>query len=109
MKLIVDAQLPPCLAQTLRKSGYDAVAVREIGLQGAEDGEIWTYALEKNAAIITKDEDFSERLLQARISPVVVWIRVGNITNEALLRWFIPLLPVIFERIEFGDKLVEVR
>lgn len=109
MKLIVDAQLPSRLAETLRKSGYDAVAVGEIGLHSAEDSEIWTYAIEKNAAIITKDEDFSERLLTARCSPVVIWVRVGNITNAALLQWFIPLLPMIIAHIESGDKLIEIR
>lgn len=109
MKLIVDAQLPPRLAETLRKAGYDAVAVREVGLRDAEDSEIWAYAIEKNAAVITKDEDFSERLLRAKISPIVIWIRVGNVSNVVLLKWFIPLLPVIFARIESGDKLIEVR
>jgi len=109
MKLVVDAQLPSLLAETLRKAGYDAVAVREIGLHVAEDSEIWAYAIEKKAAIITKDEDFSERLLQAQISPVVVWIRVGNVSNTVLLQWFMPLLPVIFARIKSGDKLIEIR
>jgi predicted nuclease of predicted toxin-antitoxin system len=55
VKFIVDAQLPPALAQLLRQRGYDAVAVREIGLRDARDAEIWQYAIQHQAAIITKD------------------------------------------------------
>ena len=40
MKFIVDAQLPPALARLLGESGYDAFAVREIGLREASDAEI---------------------------------------------------------------------
>lgn len=57
MKFIVDAQLP--LALALRDRGVDAVAVREIGLREADDRGIWKYAIENDAAIISKDENFA--------------------------------------------------
>jgi Domain of unknown function (DUF5615) len=44
--------------------------VREIGLREANDAEIWRYALQQQAAIITKDEDFAERCLYSRDEPV---------------------------------------
>ncbi len=109
MKFIVDAQLPPLLAETLRKSGYDAVAVREIGLHDAKDSIIWQYALENQAIILTKDEDFSERSLSSAESPIIVWLRIGNTTNAALLKSFLPILPTLIRRIEAGDKLIEIR
>lgn len=109
MTLIVDAQLPPILAEELRKAGCDAVAVREIGLREAKDSAIWTYAVQHNAAIITKDEDFAERSLHATDSPVVIWLRIGNATNPALLQWFLPLLPTVLARLALGDRLIEVR
>jgi predicted nuclease of predicted toxin-antitoxin system len=108
VKFIVDAQLPPALAQLLRQRGYDAVAVREIGLRDARDAEIWQYAIQHQAAIITKDQDFAERHLYSRDQPVVVWLRVGNTSNQALIRWFVPLWPKITRRIELGDRLIEV-
>ncbi|HEV3210129.1 MAG TPA: DUF5615 family PIN-like protein [Chthoniobacterales bacterium] len=49
MKFVVDAQLPPALARLLREAGCEA-----------NDAEIWRYALQQQAAIITKDEDFAE-------------------------------------------------
>ncbi|MEA3148593.1 MAG: hypothetical protein QOI53_4248 [Verrucomicrobiota bacterium] len=108
MKFIVGAQLPPALARLLRESGCDASAVREIGLREANDAEIWRYAVQQQAAIITKDEDFAERCLYSRDQPVIVWLRIGNTSNQALLRWFVPLWPKIMRRIELGDRLIEV-
>jgi predicted nuclease of predicted toxin-antitoxin system len=109
VKFIVDAQLPPLLAEELRKAGHDAVAVRDVGLRSAKDSEIWNYAVQCGAAIVTKDEDFAERCLHASHAPVVVWLRVGNATNDALLRWFLPLLSTIDARLLAGEKLIEIR
>jgi len=110
VKFIVDAQLPPALASALRDAGYDVQAVREMGLRDAEDSEIWAYALEKNAGIITKDQDFADRSILAQGAPVIiVWLRIGNTSNQALLSWLLPLWPAILDRIESGDRLVEVR
>ena len=109
MKLLVDAQLPPALAAALRQAGCDAVAVREVGLREAKDAAIWEYALQNNAAILTKDEDFAERCLRSQNPPVVVWLRIGNATNPVLLGWFMPLLPTVVTRIQGGDTLIEVR
>jgi len=37
VKFLVDAQLPPVLAQALCEAGYEAKAVRELGLREADD------------------------------------------------------------------------
>ena len=109
MKFLVDAQLPPALAQTLRELGHDAVALRDIGLRDAEDGAIWQYALEQSAVIVTKDEDFPARSLHTESAPGIVWLRIGNCSNRALLAWFGPLWPEIDRRLGAGDRVVEVR
>jgi predicted nuclease of predicted toxin-antitoxin system len=109
VKFVIDAQLPPSLAAALRDLGCDAVAVRDIGLREAKDPVIWRYALQNQAAIITKDEDFAERCSSAEEAPVVIWLRIGNATNPDLLDWLLPLWPAVVLRIEAGDKLIEVR
>ena len=63
MTFIIDAQLPPALARTLRAVGCEAFAVRELGLRDAADTQLWNYALQHGAAIVTKDEDFAQRCL----------------------------------------------
>lgn len=109
MRFVVDAQLPPALARALHHAGHDVHAVRELGLREAEDSDIWDYALANHAAIITKDQDFADRLLASRSAPVIVWLRIGNTSNRALLSWLMPLWPEVISRIESGDNLVEVR
>jgi predicted nuclease of predicted toxin-antitoxin system len=84
VKFIVDAQLPPALVQLLRESGCEAVAVREIGLRDATDAKIWRYAVHVQAVIVTKDKDFAERCLYSRDQLVIVCLRIGNTSNQAL-------------------------
>lgn len=74
-----------------------------------DDFPIWGYALDNEAVIVTKDEDFPRRLRQSQRCPVVVWLRIGNTSRRALLGWFEPLLPEIEKLIRQGDCLIEVR
>jgi predicted nuclease of predicted toxin-antitoxin system len=43
-----------------------------------KDEKIWTYAKENNLTIITKDSDFSHRILFSTPPPKVIHIRIGN-------------------------------
>ena len=109
MRFVVDAQLPPALARLLTAKGHSAVHVEDIGLRDADDSPIWSYALDNEAVIVTKDEDFPRRLRRSQRCPVVVWLRIGNTSRRALLGWFEPLLPEIEKLIRQGDCLIEVR
>jgi predicted nuclease of predicted toxin-antitoxin system len=106
---VVDAQLPPALASMLQLSGHDARHVDEIGLRDAGDSDIWEWALQNNAVVITKDEDFPRRALMSKRAPVIVWLRVGNSSRRALLEWFKPLLPEIEAELARGETIIEVR
>lgn len=44
MKFLVDAQLPPALAEWFRAKGYEAAAVRDIWLRDADYAVIWARA-----------------------------------------------------------------
>lgn len=108
MRFLIDAQLPPALARLLTNAGHECEHVVDVGLREADDAPIWTYAVSCGATIVTKDEDFANRKAARLGGPPVVWVRVGNCSNRALLDWFAPLLPSIIERLENGDGLVEV-
>ena len=58
---------------------------------------------------MTKDEDFAERARQSRTAPVIVWLRIGNVSNRALHQWFMPQLAQIITWIEQGVPVVEIR
>jgi predicted nuclease of predicted toxin-antitoxin system len=84
VRLIVDQQLPPKLAAWFRDHGVDAAHVRELDLTGASDTAIWAEASRDDAVVISRDEDFG-KLLRDRGGARLVWIRIGNCTNAALL------------------------
>jgi predicted nuclease of predicted toxin-antitoxin system len=73
MRFLVDAQLPPALARWLVTAGHEAEHVADRGMQSASDAAIWDLALQENAAILTKDEDFARRRALTGAGPTVVW------------------------------------
>lgn len=109
MRFLVDAQLPPALVSLLSERGHVAEHVTDIGPGDAPDREIWRYALDHDAVLVTKDEDFPDMLLLSGRSPAIVWVRVGNTRRRALLEWFEPLIDRIVELVDAGNRLIELR
>lgn len=109
MQFLVDAQLPPALARLLREHGHTAEHITEIGPADAPDSEIWRYALEHDAVIVTKDEDFADMVATGREAPAVVWVRTGNTRRAVLLACFEPLIEQIVEMVGSGQRLIELR
>lgn len=83
--------------------------VIDIGPAGAPDRDLWLYALERDAVIVTKDEDFADMVATGRDAPVVVWVRIGNARRLALLAWFGPHIDQIVEMVTSGNRLIELR
>jgi predicted nuclease of predicted toxin-antitoxin system len=104
VRFVVDAQLPPALARAVSDAGYSWEHVADVGLLAADDEPIWQYASSHGSVIVTKDEDFSNRKPLRRGGPAVLWLRVGNCSNRALLTWFLPLLPQIIDRLNQGEQ-----
>ncbi len=108
IRFLVDAQLPPGLARWLTTRGYPAEHVNRVDLGIASDRDIWLYAARTAAALVTKDEDFVALAGQEPVGPQVVWIRVGNISNNALRRAIDPQLDEIIRALNAGERIVEV-
>lgn len=92
----------------LRQAGHEAGHLYEIGMLAAPDRDIWRYAEEHGAAILTKDGDFAAMRMHAESGPVVVWLRFGNIANDVLIAALERTLPEIVEAIEAGERLIEI-
>ena len=73
-KYIIDAHLPYYFSLW---SGADYVHVLDLGERWT-DTEIWEYAKANNLTIVTKDADFSDRVLLSQPPPRVVHIKFGN-------------------------------
>ena len=109
MNFLVDAQLPPRLADWLRAQGHAATAVRDIGMQAATDDEIWRHASKENAIIVTKDEDFAAMTGRLVPGPQILWVRTGNLLTPHLLDRFAAAWPQAETLLREGSRLVELR
>ncbi|MCA1809761.1 MAG: DUF5615 family PIN-like protein [Lentisphaerae bacterium] len=109
MRFLVDAQLPPALADWIQEKGYEAKAVRDMGLRDASDTDIWKFADQQKWVIVTKDEDFINFSLQASAPPGLVWIRIGNCANELLFTWLDLMWQDIVHILTSGETIVEIR
>lgn len=109
MRFLIDAQLPPSIASVLNEHRHVAEHVNHVGLGDAPDRDLWQYALDHRAVIVTKDEDFAQMVATSRESPTVVWVRVGNTRRVALLAWFEPLVETIVAMVEAGEQVIELR
>lgn len=78
MKLLFDENVSPKLPQMLANEYPGSVHIREVGLRGAEDRQIWDYGRAQGFAIVSKDADFRERSFVEGFPPKVIWLDVGN-------------------------------
>lgn len=89
MKLLFDHNLSPKLVQRLADLFPDSTHVYTLGMDEADDREVWDYAQRHDFIIVTKDSDYNELLGLRGFPPKVIWIRRGNCSTtdiESILR-----------------------
>ena len=86
MKLLFDENLSPKLPALLAALFPHSAHVRECGLLGLADEEVWDYARAHGFIIVSKDSDFQQRSLLYGPPPKIVWLRIGNCTREQLVQ-----------------------
>ncbi|MEK7396361.1 MAG: DUF5615 family PIN-like protein [Candidatus Poribacteria bacterium] len=62
LKFVIDEDMPRSTARILGSSGYDVKDIRDYGLRGADDLEVYQFAQDNQAIIVTGDMDFSNIL-----------------------------------------------
>jgi predicted nuclease of predicted toxin-antitoxin system len=86
VKFLVDAQLPARLARALSKAGHDAVHTLQLPDRNrTSDADVASVADSEDRVVVTKDEDFviSHRL-RGRPNRLL-YVTVGNTSNDVLL------------------------
>ena len=58
MNFLVDNQLPPALARFLTEQGHSGRHVLDFSFDEADDDAVWSYALQHEMAVGSKDDDF---------------------------------------------------
>jgi predicted nuclease of predicted toxin-antitoxin system len=106
--LLVDNQLPVALARFLASRG-ECKHVLDIGLAESSDTEIWRYACLNDCVVVSKDADFLHLASMAGSTGRLVWIRIGNCRNKALLAAMETLWPKVEAALAAGDRIVELR
>ena len=80
--------------------------VREIDDEWS-DSQIWQYAKERDLTIITKDVEFSNRIITTEPPPKVIHIKVGNMKLSEFRHFMLTNWEEI-ERMSVNHKLVDV-
>src|SRR6266498_2205890 len=79
MRFITDEDVPRSTARVLRDAGFDAVDVRDVGLRGKTDAEVFEYAQQENRLLITCDMGFSNILnFPPSENPGILVVRVPD-------------------------------
>ena len=105
----IDAQLSPTLAEWLTvQFGVEARPVRESGLQGSKDLNIFESARSAGAVVMTKDADFRALLDKHGSPPQVLWITCGNTSTFQLKKILTVHLSKAPDLLRSGEPLVEI-
>ena len=91
-RFLVDGDMPRSTAVALREAGHDVEDVRDVGLRGRSDDDVFAYAQAGDALLVSAAKDFADRLrFRPGTHAGVIVVRVPNVlpthrVNEALLR-----------------------
>src|SRR6186997_1438478 len=84
MRFLIDNALSPALAPLLQQAGHDAIHVRDLGLQHADDEVIFERAAAEHRIVVSADADFGTLLAVRRDGDGEVVKRLGPWPEESL-------------------------
>jgi predicted nuclease of predicted toxin-antitoxin system len=104
VRLLVDANLSPRVAATLRDAGHEAVHVADIGMLAASDDAILAHAATSGQVIVSADTDFGELLAVAgAVRPSVVLLRsADHLTPDQQAGLLVTNLPAVTADLDAG-------
>jgi predicted nuclease of predicted toxin-antitoxin system len=81
MKLLFDQNLSPKLGNRLADLFPGSSHVQSVGLDCADDDQVWEHAKLNGYVVVTKDEDYNNLSVLRGSPPKVLWLQLGNGTT----------------------------
>ncbi len=109
MNAVVDEDLPRSFATMLTTVGFTVYDVRDCGLRGASDSQVFAFAQKKKAILFTADLDFSSiSMLATRIHNGIVILRFPNFMANETINQQVELLLREIPSAEYKGKIVMI-
>lgn len=116
MRFLIDNALSPSMADGLKKAGYDAIHVRDVGMSKAKDIDILNFARKEDRIIVSADTYFGTLLALREFSkPSFILFRRSDKRPTALLMQLMANLDQIADALTEGavivieDKRIRIR
>lgn len=84
MRLLFNHNLSPRLIHLLADLYPSSQHVFLVGMDQANDRQIWDYATQNDFTIVTRDSDYNDLSLILGFPPKVIWIRRGNCSTQEI-------------------------
>ena len=107
MKLLFDQNISFRIIKKIISVFPNSNQVRQLGLEGAKDIEIWNFAKENDFIIVTFDADFFDLSIVKGTPPKIIWLRTGNTSTKNIERLLISKSEHIKEFYS-SDKMKEI-
>lgn len=78
LKYLIDVNLPYYFSLW---NSSDFIHQKDINDESTDE-DIWNYAKERNLTIISKDSDFSDKIIFRKPPPRIIHIRIGNVNMK---------------------------
>lgn len=100
MKLLLDQNISFRLVSKIHDTFPESAQVRQLGIEGYSDIDIWNYAKKHSYTIVTFDADFYDISSLKGHPPKIIWLRTGNTTTNFLANLLISKSNIIQSFIE---------
>jgi predicted nuclease of predicted toxin-antitoxin system len=85
VRLLLDENLSESVIPGILDLYPESLHIRLLGAGGAADGIVWQLAKEHECLLVTRDEDFLRLSIMRGAPPKVVWLAVGNPSNQDIV------------------------
>lgn len=97
MRLIFDQNISYRIVNKLIDKFPESKHVNQVGLDDAEDIDIWQFAKNENFTIVTFDSDYFDISLINGCPPKVIWLRTGNLTTIEIVNVLLSNIDIIID------------